>query len=175
MYLCRNHILFKIFRAIVFCRPEIHKFEPLSQYVETVANQESLDGAKRICGDFKCDNFTVYTTHNMRTYTPNTCPLQIYAVQLEMGVREFENTPLKVLDPRLTAIAHIAIRNMNFLRGCLKRPSHWFISLNADGTPNGPNCHCYSYMVVSTISLLYVLIKCWVKDIECLGIQICLK
>lgn len=156
----RNNTLFKLFRAIIFCRPELHLFEPLSQYVETVANQESLDGCNRICSDFGCEDIITSSNHNIRQFTNETCPLQVYAARLEIGVQELENEPLASPDARITALAQIAIRSMRFLRHCLKRTSCWLVRAG---------CNCYAHMVTSTVSQLYVLTKCWLQNIDCLS------
>lgn len=58
---------------------------------------------------------------------------------------------------------------MNFLRYCFKHPTRWLMAHGADGSANGSNCHCYSLMVTSTIAQLYVVIKCWINNMNCLG------
>lgn len=164
-----NHTLFKLFRAIVFCRPDIQLLEPLSQYVETIPSQDPFNGPNRLCSDLKCTNFVNYTNQNIRHYSSDVCPLQIYAVLLEIGVHQYDTESLVCSDALITAIAQIAIRSMNFLRDCLKQPTRWLMAHGADGTANGSNCHCYSLMVTSTIAQLYVVIKRWFDNMNCLG------
>lgn len=145
--------------------------ETLSHYVETIPQQEALNGEGRLCQNLDCDNFIIYTTHNLRRYSPNVCPLQIYAAFVEIAADRLEMEECPNGDPRLTSIARIAISTMNFLRECLKRPA-WVDSQSPNennggrGTPTGSGCHCYLYMICSAIAQIYVVINFWFNNMN---------
>lgn len=152
----------------MFCRPKLTVLETLSQYVETIPNQDSLNASNRLCRDLNCEDFIIHSTLNIRQYSLKVCPLQIYAALLENSVHQLEIEQFISCDITLTSVAQIAINTMNFLRECLKRPWNW-MAIGTNGTLNKRGCNSYSYMICSAITQLYVVIKCWFNNMTCLG------
>lgn len=128
-----------------------------------------------MCHELDCENMQYYPTHNIRRYSPNVCPLQVYAALIEVHADDLEGIESTSGDARILTIARIAISSMTFLRECLRQPLTWQMSsITSEGngsknSANDSNCHCYLYMICSAIAQVYTVIKCWFNNMSCLG------
>lgn len=162
--LLRNTVILNLFKAIVFCQPDIFSLEKLTEFLETVSKQSANDLINTICHN-RNNKVHTYAVYNIRRYSPDTCPLQVYADLLETAFPQYEKLPDdKSSAIKLKTLTETTIKLMTFLRNCFKRPVPWLFRQIENGSENGPICHCYCHIVSCIIVLLHLCIKYWIDN-----------
>lgn len=112
----------------------------------------------------------MYPRYNIKRYSPDTCPLQVYASLLEVTFQQYESLHLNTeFLTNINTLAHISIGAMTFLRNCFKRSVDWLFRKSEDGNDNVYICHCYCHIVSCIIVLLHLCIKYWIQEPQSLG------
>lgn len=156
----------KLFKAIVFCQPDIFSLEKLTDFLEAVSKQSQNVLLNELCHNLS-NNIVNYPVYNIKIYSLDTCPLQVYASHLEVAFEQVENMSFDSV--KLTMLTEITIKLMTILRNCFKRPVTWLFRNIDNGNENGPICHCYCHIVSCTIVLLYLCIKHWIANPQIFG------
>lgn len=167
--LSRNTVILNLFKAIVFCQPGIQTLRKLSDFLEIASKQASNSFVNILCHN-RSDNIITYHMHSIRRYSPDTCPLQVYAGLLQAAFPQYEklsNDEQSIV--KLTILMEITIKLMIFLRNCFKRPVPWLFRRIENGSDNGKICHCYCYVVSCIIVLLHLSFRHWIDNLQHFG------
>lgn len=158
-----------LFKAIVFCQPDIFALGKLTDFLETVSKSRTNNFVNTICYNLNNKVYT-YPAYNIRRYSADTCPLQVYSCLLEAAFPQYEKlADDKVSSVKLKTLVEITIKLMTFLRNCYKRPVPWLFRQTEDDNENGPICHCYCHIVSCIIVLLHLCIKYWIDKPHSFG------
>lgn len=156
--------LHSLFKSINFCQPDLESLNILSKFLETISN--SSDFCNKLCSN-QSNNITYYPRFNIKKFSFDTCPLQIYASLLEIAFEPYEQK-MACSKEMLVVLTDIIVRMVTFLRNCFKRPVDWlFRRVERENAQD--ICHCWCRVVACTIILLHLFIKNWIEDQKCVG------
>lgn len=167
--ICSNTSLLNIFMAIIYCKPDLIALHQLTDY---------LGGASKVyCNELcrgKQSGISNYTHLSIRRYSSESCPLQVYAVLLEVAFQpNLQSKTHTELTACISLLTKITVGLMRFMRNCFKCSATWLFQLNDAATEmsSSTSCYCHCYMVRATIVLLHLCVKHWIRDRKCIGME----
>lgn len=161
-------ILVNIFKAIVFCEPNLITLYHLSEFLEVISKKWTLEQCNKICFN-ENNNVLRFQGYNINRFSIETCPLQIYCSLLQVAFEPYTHcSSFAEMTTHLSSLTQITIRMMVFLRNCIKLRVNWLFRKNiSSDDPQIPHCYCY---IVSCITvLLHFCIKSWKNDQKLIG------